>query len=710
MVRFVYGVCLLYLVPLLTVCFAAENSEFEPLKGYDTLDKRDPWRMRSVYYIMTDRFNDPSGTPPRCVRSDVYCGGTWRGIEEQIEYLKLLNFRGISMSFFVENSPGGYHGYWPIDLYRLNPHFGLEQDFSRLLTKLREEDLRVMMDFVLNHMGYAGETPSFNYFYNPFNKEEYFHQRKRCIFTLPDTFDEHVKEYLQTCSLFDLPDLNHTRTDVQEMFLKWIRYLKSKYVFDGIRYDAAHLMKPAFLKRFMIEADVFGLGEVFLEQKESQYSFIEDYIRAGRTTVNDSDMERGKMSQLDFPYAFAIRGCFRNGPPPKRGRHTDCTQISKVRKKYDSLGLDQRYMGRFVDNGDLPRFLEINNQTNDLKKALSLVFLGEGIPMLWQGTEMGFGTESMRFAPFERPMAPGGREPLWAHGFKTNTELFVFIRMLNYYRYWLELWNARMTEVYVDHWVYSFAMDSKVVVILANTISKSLSIDVSGLQADELYCSLAVKLGDSTRCFMTNRTGHGSISIGSSAYVSPIIFVKSCDARDFSYFIPWKHWDIYWNEAIRVTSLAFFSFLISLSIVFKPKVVQTLNKGRAFQYIMHHLSVDNSTNDKTSRCSQGFAAAAGFHFCHTLKLVGDTIANVLIFRKKRVQPLLPRYSSSDLDKVFSKSSSSSSNGEYGLDGEPCLPPIAHVSLKSNCSIKKQRMSLQGISVSRNIQVRRIDIL
>ena len=48
------------------------------------------WYSRSVYQVLTDRFAPPDGSPlvdSKCRNLKKYCGGTWKGIEQNLDYI-----------------------------------------------------------------------------------------------------------------------------------------------------------------------------------------------------------------------------------------------------------------------------------------------------------------------------------------------------------------------------------------------------------------------------------------------------------------------------------------------------------------------------------------------------------------------------------------------------------------------------------------------
>ena len=97
---------------------------------------------------MTDRFaRSDHGTHP-CTDLEGYCGGTWRGIIAQLDYIAGLHVDAIWISPVVDNVANGYHGYWARSLEAPNPHFGTEEDLAALVDAAHSRGLLVMVDAV----------------------------------------------------------------------------------------------------------------------------------------------------------------------------------------------------------------------------------------------------------------------------------------------------------------------------------------------------------------------------------------------------------------------------------------------------------------------------------------------------------------------------------------------------------------------------------
>jgi hypothetical protein len=58
------------------------------------------WKSQSIYQVLTDRFARTDGsTTATCNTGDqIYCGGTWQGIINHLDYIQNMGFTAVSFS------------------------------------------------------------------------------------------------------------------------------------------------------------------------------------------------------------------------------------------------------------------------------------------------------------------------------------------------------------------------------------------------------------------------------------------------------------------------------------------------------------------------------------------------------------------------------------------------------------------------------------
>jgi alpha-amylase len=107
---------------------------------------------RVILQIITDRFARTDGSTAPCSNFRDYCGGTYVGILNKLDYISNMGFDAIWISPIIKNTEKAYHGYSPLDNYELNEHFGTKEEFLNLIKECHKRGIWIMIDTVLNHM------------------------------------------------------------------------------------------------------------------------------------------------------------------------------------------------------------------------------------------------------------------------------------------------------------------------------------------------------------------------------------------------------------------------------------------------------------------------------------------------------------------------------------------------------------------------------
>ncbi|KAG0131788.1 glycoside hydrolase superfamily [Tuber indicum] len=341
------------------------------------------WKTRSIYFVLTDRFARTEGSTNACSNLGDYCGGTWKGMQNQLDYIQGLGFDAIWITPIVSNTPGGYHGYWANDIYSVNSNYGSADDLKSLINAAHAKRMYVMVDIVVNHMG-AGDITTFN----PFNSSSYYHSS--CSI---DDYNDQRK--VEQCQIAGLPDLKTEDNTVRSLLHGWIRNLVSEYSIDGLRLDTVKHVEKDFWPDFTSAAGVHSMGEVF----NGDPAYVGPYQNYMPALVN-------------FPMYYSISDCYAR----KYGFPNLVSQHDKVSSVFSRPEL----LGTFLDNHDVQRFLSINNDWTLLKNALSYTMLARGIPILYGGTEQAYGGGN----------DPANREDLWRSGYNISGDLYTFIQKL----------------------------------------------------------------------------------------------------------------------------------------------------------------------------------------------------------------------------------------------------------------------------------------
>jgi alpha-amylase len=321
------------------------------------------WRDEAIYMVMTDRFrngdptNDLDSAPGR---ANWWQGGDLRGVIDELDYIKGLGMTAIWITPVARQAPGGYHGYWTIDPYAIDPHLGDMSTLRDLVQRAHEKGLKVVLDVVPNHLaqGHPWLTDAAH--------AGWFHPD--CAMNFAD------QKSVEDCWLAGLPDLNTENPAVRVYLVDWALWLIDQTGVDGFRVDAARHLPKAFLKEWTgaIKAKYpafWLLGEVF----SSGYRYQSGFLDAGLDAVTDFQ------SYDNIRIGFDPRG--------------NLAQLATSPSLAADLGAgreDSRAI--FLDNHDVPRFVgrEVPDDATRarLTQALFYLFTMPGTPVLYYGTEI----------------------------------------------------------------------------------------------------------------------------------------------------------------------------------------------------------------------------------------------------------------------------------------------------------------------------------
>ncbi|KAK4503775.1 hypothetical protein PRZ48_004690 [Zasmidium cellare] len=365
------------------------------------------WRSRTIYQIVTDRFARTDGSTTATCDTSVgdYCGGSWQGIIDQLDYVQNMGFDAIWISPVTQQLDGltadgaAYHGYWQTNIDAVNQHFGSASDIQNLAAELHSRNMYFMVDIVVNHYAWSGAPDTVDYStFGPFNNQNYFHSY--CAIDFNDISNTtQIEQCWMGDTIVPLPDLKTEAQNVSDVWNSWIGDLVSNYSIDGLRIDSLMEVNTGFWSGFQQNAGVYSLGEVY----NGDNTFVCGY----------QDYVPGVFNYaMYFPMVAAFQST--------TGSIGDLANMIDTIKSCP----DTSMLGTFSENHDQPRFASLNSDMSLAKNIIAFTMLTDGIPVIYQGQEQhyqGIGGGS----------TPYNREALWLSGYNTEAELYTHVTKLN---------------------------------------------------------------------------------------------------------------------------------------------------------------------------------------------------------------------------------------------------------------------------------------
>ncbi|KAF7311634.1 Not1-domain-containing protein [Mycena kentingensis (nom. inval.)] len=386
------------------------------------------WRSRSLYQIITDRFAlEPHAVVPRCrPEEQTWCGGTWKAIRQNLDYVQQMGHTAIWISPVNQNYQGPARlmvtltmvRYWTADVSRLNDRFGSADDLKALSAEVHRRGMLLMVDVVVN-----------NSFYHPYCKIDWSNLTSQQLCWMGDT-------------TIPLPDLDTENPQVVSRYCQWIADLVKTYSIDGLRVDAAKHIRKDFWPQFAKCAGVFCMGEVFDPTVSEVAAF------QGSDALD---------SVLNYPLFNALGSAFQLPGPQNMSALVDV--MAQTASGYS----DATLLGNFLENQDVPRWHNLSVDPQSLYNALTFIYTSSGLPIVYYGLEQARSvfsaycsvTSVCRDSQATTIQIQYNREPLWLSNY-TNTTTYQLISTLNQLRHFLvdtKDWITQSTEVlaYTDH-------------------------------------------------------------------------------------------------------------------------------------------------------------------------------------------------------------------------------------------------------------------
>lgn len=368
------------------------------------------WKKSVIYQIYPKSFKDSNGDGI----------GDLNGIIEKIDYLADL---GIDVIWLcpINVSPMMDNGYDIADYYNVDPIFGTNEDFERLIACAKEHGIKILMDLVVNHCSNqhkwfqeAVKNPESEYA-DYFLIEETSGKEPNNIRCYNGTsawerIDESNRFYFHSFSK-EQPDLNWANPNVRQEIIRMMKFWQKKGI-AGFRIDAignikktkealAQTILPTDGTDGMVSVDKYVLMqdgiEAYLAELRDEVFERYDMFTVAEVSVSEGKMEEfvgehGFFSTV-FDFSYTDMDVEKSNGKEWKKRFT----IREMREKiFASQNMIEKYGwgSPYLENHDQPRsvnkYIPKESIGYESKTALgALYFFLRGTPFIYQGQELG---------------------------------------------------------------------------------------------------------------------------------------------------------------------------------------------------------------------------------------------------------------------------------------------------------------------------------
>lgn len=384
-----------------------------PYLHQEDLHQTPDWVKETIWYqIFPDRFYGfpntsqlPWGKLP--VHNHEFYGGNLNGITQQLNYLKDLGITGIYFTPIFE-APSA-HKYDTTDYFKIDPQFGTNDDFKRLVDQAHKLGIKIMLDGVFNHCGF--DHPFFQdiikHGENSMYKDCFYIDQFPVInFPLNDNgkpqYRGQIKLNYQTFAFTPyMPKWRTSHPHVEKHLLDVVTYWIENYDIDGWRLDVSNEISHDFLRKIKqasrkVKQDTFILGENW----DSSYPWL-----------HGDQLD----SVMNYDLAYPLWMFLDHHIDQKTFINHVSTYLATTPKNV------MENMFNLVGSHDTIRIKRrLNDDSRRVKLAYLWMFLSSGAPNIYYGDEIGMTGEH----------DPDNRRCMLWHEKDQDRDFYLFVKRL----------------------------------------------------------------------------------------------------------------------------------------------------------------------------------------------------------------------------------------------------------------------------------------
>ena len=358
------------------------------------------WNKKVFYEIFVQSFADSNDDGI----------GDIPGMTSKLDYLSDL---GIDAIWLMPMSPSpSYHKYDVTDYRAIHPDYGTMEDFKTFIEEAHKRNIKVVMDFVINHSGYdhpwfqdamTGKSAKYRDYYVWADKDSIAEQiaKKETSFDSDNIRQWHpvdeenpVGEHYYGFFYGGMPDLNYDNPAVRAEMYDAGRFWLEEVGVDGFRLDAAKHIYPddraadshAFWKEFKnemekVNPDVYLIGEVWADAgTASPYA-------AGFTSLFNFDRAFSILESINKERVVAANIA---GHGYEIDSNANMAEVINTSLPWFKEYNPEFVEASFLSNHDQNRVASVlKGDESKIKLSASLLFTLPGTPYIYYGEEIG---------------------------------------------------------------------------------------------------------------------------------------------------------------------------------------------------------------------------------------------------------------------------------------------------------------------------------
>jgi alpha-glucosidase len=388
---------------LFILTFAATLLAQQPPSAQNHAD--DWWKHAVIYEIYPRSFQDSNGDGI----------GDINGITSRLDYLKDLGIDAIWITPMYP-SPGIDYGYDISDYTAIDPEYGTMADFDHLVAEAKKRNIRVIMDYVINHT--SDQSPWFiasrSSRTNP-KRDWYIWRDGKAPGQPPNnwqswfghsawTFDPKTNQYYYHYFYSQQPDLNWRNPEVQKA-MEGVLEFWMKHGVAGFRIDAvSRLFEDPGLHDDPYLPGYNVYGDRNIEHKYTDnYPEVNDVLKELRKVVDKYPGDPVLITEADEPNIAELTRLYGNDDEVQLPMDFQIADVNKLsapefRRLFNEVENNTAH-GQpeyFFSNHDQPRQWDRygDGVHNDqiAKLMATLLLTTRGTPQMYYGEELGMRT------------------------------------------------------------------------------------------------------------------------------------------------------------------------------------------------------------------------------------------------------------------------------------------------------------------------------